>query len=84
MHIFDYKFTDDPPARLLRRYGLQLNLYRLALRRCAGVPQLPVAASLVAVGRDHVHMVDVPEEPMTEQVAITAAQELARVIQDRG
>ena len=84
LHIFDYKFTDDPPARLLRRYGLQLNLYRLALRRCAGVPQLPVAASLVAVGRDHVHMVDVPEEPMTEQVAITAAQELARVIQDRG
>ncbi len=74
--IVDYKFTDEPTAELLRKYGLQLNLYRLALDRLLGDRAQNLRASLMAIGRDTVRRIEVPPDPATGKQAVAAAVSL--------
>ena len=66
------------PAKLIQRYGLQLNLYRLALQRHRG-PATKIRAVLLAIGRDSVRQVEVPPEPDCEKLAVDAAVSMNRV-----
>ena len=73
-HIIDYKFSDEPESAPKKKYGLQLNLYRLALRRFQKVSEPAIHTSLIVIGRDGVKTVDIPEEPACLATAIQAAE----------
>ena len=75
-HIIDYKFSDEPESALKKKYGLQLNLYRLALRRFQKVSEPVIHSSLIVVGRDGVKTVDIPEDPACLATAVQAAEAL--------
>ena len=74
--IIDYKFTDEPEAALKKKYGLQLNLYRLALGRFQKGSEPVIHSSLVVVGRDGVKTIDIPEDPICLATAVQAAEAL--------
>jgi ATP-dependent helicase/nuclease subunit A len=75
-HILDYKFTDEPESLLKKKYGLQLNLYRLALRRFQKDSEAAIHSSLIVVGRDDVKMVDIPENLSCLARTVQAAEAL--------
>ena len=75
-HIMDYKFSDEADAVLIRKYGLQLNLYRLALAHLPESAKPGIRSSLVVVGRDGVRTVDIPHDPACLSATIKAAKEL--------
>ena len=75
-HIMDYKFSDEADAVLIRKYGLQLNLYRLALAHLPESAKPVIRSSLVVVGRDGVRTVDIPHDPACLSATIKAAKEL--------
>ena len=68
-HIADYKFTDDPPSKLLKKDALQLNLYREALVR-AGFKAADISATLIAISRSGIRPVDVPPDPTCPDTAV--------------
>lgn len=74
--VVDYKFSDEPPAALAARYGLQLNLYRLAVARRDGLPAEAVEASVLALRRDGLEVVDIPYEAGAAAQAVETAQAL--------
>ena len=76
-HIVDYKFTDDPPSKLLKKYSLQLNLYREALVR-AGFKAKDISATLLAISREGIRPVDVPPNPTCPNTAVDTALALHR------
>jgi RecB family exonuclease len=75
-HIVDYKFSDEPESELKEKYGLQLNLYRLALRRFQKDSEAAIHSSLVVVGRDSVKTIDIPEDSSCLATAVQAAKAL--------
>ena len=75
-HIIDYKFSDEPESALEKKYGLQLNLYRLALRRFQKGSKPVIHTSLIVVGRDSVKTVNIPEYPTCLATAVQAAEAL--------
>ena len=75
-HIVDYKFSDEPDAALKKKYGLQLNLYRLALRRFEDGSEPVIRSSLVVVARGGVRTVDIPDDPGCVATTVEAAKEL--------
>ncbi|HOW98349.1 MAG TPA: UvrD-helicase domain-containing protein [Kiritimatiellia bacterium] len=76
--VVDYKFSEEDAAALAARYGLQLNLYRLAVARQAGVAPASVEASILAVRCEGVELVDIPFDPATAARAVAAARECYR------
>ena len=81
-HILDYKFSDEPESALKKKYGLQLNLYRLALRRFQKVSEPVIHSSLIVVGRDGVKTVDIPEDPTCLATTIQAAKALEELFRN--
>ena len=79
-HIIDYKFSDEPESALKKKYGLQLNLYRLALRRFQKGSEPVIHSSLIVVGRDGVKTVDIPEDPSCLATAVKAAEALEKLL----
>jgi ATP-dependent helicase/nuclease subunit A len=75
--ILDYKFTDEPPDALVRRYSLQLNLYRLALARSGAEGPAGTRMALLAAGRDAAQLVDIARDEAVEEQALAAAAKLA-------
>ena len=74
--VVDYKFTEDPPEALSARYGLQLNLYREAVARRDGIPFESVTASLLALRRNGIEIVDIPPDSGYATRAVEAARGL--------
>lgn len=83
-HIVDYKFTDDPPDRLVAKYGLQLNLYRLALLRRLGSSKKPIRTALLAVSGSGAQRIEVPPDANTERIAVEAAMKLDAAERENG
>lgn len=74
--IIDYKFSDEPEAALQKKYGLQLNLYRLALKRFEKGSEPAIRSSLIAIGRHGAKTVELPEDPGCLATAVQAAEAL--------
>ena len=77
-HIIDYKFTNDEAGALLKKYGLQLNLYREALLRRAGRREDRIQAKLAAIRGRNIELIDVPPDLSFARAAIQAAVALDR------
>ncbi len=75
-HILDYKFSDETDAVLVRKYGLQLNLYRLAFAHLPENAERVIRSRLVVVGRDGVRTVEIPHDPACLSETVKAAKEL--------
>lgn len=80
--IVDYKFTDDDSPALVARYGLQLNLYRVAVSRLATHGGTKPAAFIVAVGSKAARVVEVPDDDAAIAKAFAAASGLARMLHE--
>lgn len=77
--ILDYKFSEEPREVLARKYGLQLNLYREALRRRLKAEGSAIEMTLVAVRRQAVEWIDVAADPSWAAAALAAAETLDRL-----
>ncbi|MBU1910537.1 MAG: PD-(D/E)XK nuclease family protein, partial [Verrucomicrobia bacterium] len=77
--VVDYKFTEEAPERLAARYGLQLNLYREAMARRDSIPAESIAASILAIRREGIDVVEIPPEPGCAARAVEAAQGLYKL-----
>jgi hypothetical protein len=75
-HVIDYKFSDEPESGLRKKYGLQLNLYRLAIRRFQKDSEPVIHSSLIVVGRGGVKTVEFSEDTACRAAAVKAAEEL--------
>lgn len=84
--VVDYKFSEENASALAARYGLQLNLYRLAVARQAGVAPASVEAAILAVRREGVELVEIPFDPEAAPRAVAAARgwHRAREAADQG
>ncbi len=74
LHVIDYKFSDEPDSALRKKYNLQLNLYRLALRRLEA--ETAIRSTLIVIGRSGVKKLDIPEDSASLAAAVAAAKAL--------
>ncbi len=77
-HIIDYKFTDDSDGHLLKKYGLQLNLYREALQRRSPNSRAEIVTALAAISGKGFRLIEVPAAQEIIDNTIHSALELHR------
>lgn len=74
--VVDYKFTSELTSQARDRYGIQLNIYRLAVARCLEIPADHVQTRLLVVKPTDAEWVEVPYDPQTEPRVISAAWDM--------